>query len=90
MKDEIIDVDIQPKSSALVTLGASPEDFAAALEAALNRLANLPRRELPPAPKIPVVLAGRQRLLGELATIRIRFGYHLFRKAPGCDDPGGA
>jgi hypothetical protein len=74
MKEEIIDVEIRPKAMVLSKIGASPLDFAAALEEALERLANKANPPLPRAVEIPVFLAGQEQRLGDLATIRVRLG----------------
>ena len=68
-----LDVQIVPKPESLKRLGASDNDFEAALDAALERLAGIPRRELPAPRNIPLVLRGREHPLGELANIRVMF-----------------
>jgi hypothetical protein len=72
MADQIIDVEIEPRTSALSSLGASLQDFAAALDAALTRLAATPQHQLPSPGEIRIHLAGKEQPLGELAAIRVR------------------
>jgi len=71
MNKNILNVEIDPVEQALVGIGASTEDFTLALDAALNRLADRPLNELPGPTDIPIRLRGKDRRLGEVATIRV-------------------
>jgi hypothetical protein len=66
-----MDVEITPRKEALRSLGATEMEFDAALEAALEKLADKPRRELPGARDIPIWLLNREHRLGELAAIHV-------------------
>jgi hypothetical protein len=70
---KIIDVEINPSERALLSMGASRDDFSTALNAALNRLAGISPNKLPTPAEIPIHLQGQDRLLGEVAVIRVRF-----------------
>ena len=70
----IRDVQIQPRIAALLELGASEADFAAALEAALDLLGTKVRDELPAPTQIPLIIAGHKHPLGKIAIIRVRIG----------------
>jgi nitrogenase molybdenum-iron protein alpha/beta subunit len=72
MKQNIIDVEIDPAAPALSRLGASRADFAAALDAALDSLAGKSPSELPRPSEIPINIRGQQQRLGEVAVIRVR------------------
>ena len=72
MNENIIDIQINPKDQALLGLGASRAEFSTALDAALERLAKKPRNELPGPTEIPIEIQGKERRLGEVASIRVR------------------
>jgi len=74
MKEKIIDVEIDPKAPALSRLGASQADFADALDAALETLANGSHAHWPRPADIPIWICGQQERLGDLAAIRVRLG----------------
>lgn len=68
-----IDVNIAPKLDALRLRGLSEADFDEALLAALERLEGTPRNQLPPPLDIPLLVAGQEARLGELALIDVTF-----------------
>ena len=69
-----IDIDIKPRTDALLSLGMSPMDFDAALDDALEELALRPANQLPGPGQIPVRVFGQEHQLGELAEILVRLG----------------
>ena len=69
-----IDIDIEPKSQVLRSLGFSRADFEEALMTALEELDGKPVQEMPPAPNIPLLLHGKKHLLGDLARIVVMWG----------------
>jgi hypothetical protein len=72
MKDSILDVEIEPRMSALQSLGISGEEFVEALMASLERLDGVPRGELPRARDIPIYINGQDMRLGNVAAIAVR------------------
>jgi hypothetical protein len=74
MSPRIVDVKIDAHEPALVRLGASQADFAAALDTALESLANKPPAELPRPSDINICLGGNNHRLGDVAAIRVRLG----------------
>jgi hypothetical protein len=74
MRPKIIDVDIEPRTWDLSRLGVSESEFVAELDAALERLADCPRQELPRAADIALWIQGKQRRLGDMAAIRATLG----------------
>jgi len=68
-----IDIDIAPKLEALRLRGLSEADFNEALQAALERLDGTPTHQLPTPLDIPLLVAGEQHRLGDLALIDVTF-----------------
>ena len=67
-----MEIDIQARADALRSLGVRQVDFDAALEAALDELAEVPTTELPAPHEIPIWLQGKQHHLGDVARIDVR------------------
>jgi hypothetical protein len=69
-----MEIDILARADALRSLGVRQIDFDAALEAALDQLAEVPPAELPAPHHIPIWLLGKQHHLGDVARIDVRIG----------------
>ena len=69
-----MEIDIQARADALRSLGVRQVDFDAALEAALDQLAEVPPAQLPAPYHIPIWLQGKQHHLGDVARIDVRLG----------------
>jgi hypothetical protein len=67
-----MEIDILARADALQSLGVAQVDFDAALEAALDQLAEVPPTELPAPHQIPIWLQGKQHQLGDVARIDVR------------------
>lgn len=66
-----IEIDIQPRLDALQSLGVSRADFDVALEQTLAALDVSATGELPIPEDMPIVLAGREHRLGDIAAIEV-------------------
>lgn len=68
-----MDIDIKPKEEVLRSLGWSEADFNHALVLALDRLDGKPLWDLPVPRDIPILWAGHEHRLGDLARIDVTF-----------------